>query len=75
MTLTDFRWRTANRIRRALGRQAQPRPCCRDPRNLGPVAVLCADATADLTVRWCQACGVRHFTLNADPGRLGVRAS
>jgi hypothetical protein len=50
--------------------QEKPRPCCRDPRNLGSVHRTSDKGT---TFRRCRVCGARHFEAIMDPGRLGLR--
>jgi hypothetical protein len=64
-----WRWHLANRIRRRFRYPAQPKRCCRETANLGPVE----QDGPGLTYRRCQLCGCRHFELTADPGRFGLR--
>lgn len=64
----EFWWQLANRIRVFFGRSPQRRRCCWKEENLGPVV---QDAS-DLTYRRCQVCQSRHFTLTADPGKIGL---
>lgn len=63
-------WRLANRVRVRLGRPAQPKRCCRNEQNLGPII----RESAVLTYRRCRVCQCRHFELTADMGKFGVRA-
>jgi hypothetical protein len=48
------------------------RPCCGDERNLtapGPVT-----GRPGYTARRCRVCARLHYTMHAEPGRLGLRA-
>lgn len=45
--------------------------CCKDEKNLGPVE----PQGKDLTFRRCQVCKCRHFVLDLDPMRIGMRGA
>lgn len=64
-------WSRTQRLRQAFGLKPQPKPCCRDESNLGAPERVHPDR-ADATFRRCRVCSCRHFTLEVDPGKLGV---
>ena len=51
-----------------------PHECCRTPGNV-PLVPDHPDARPErgCVVRVCRVCGARHFEVNAEPGRLGLR--
>jgi hypothetical protein len=60
-------WRFANWLRRAVGRPALAKRCCRNPKNLKAV-----NLRPGLAMNVCRECGCRHFEAVADPVLLGV---
>lgn len=66
-----YLWCFANRIRLALGHRAQPKHCCRQPKNL----LVFPTRRPDLGLSICQVCQCRHFSITVDPGHIGIRGA
>lgn len=69
MTASVQGWVLINRLRSLMGLKPRPKTCCRKPENLMVIEVR----EPDLTIRRCVICRCRHFELQADAGKLGVR--
>ena len=65
--------RLINRTRRLFGLKPLPRRCCRTPENLGPVEPYGVKGVVKF--QRCQVCGVRHFVVEVEPGKIGLKVA
>lgn len=62
-------WEWKNRVRIWFGYRAVPRGCCTKKGNLSENVSI---TDTNMTVRFCQKCGAKHYEMVLDPGKIGL---